>query len=70
MTTFDRREESFENKYAHDEELRFRAIARRNRRLGAWAAEKLGKPAAEAEAYFKESDGGGSRRGRGRGPHS
>ena len=52
MTTFDRREESFEKKYAHDEELRFRATARRNKRLAAWAAEKLGK--ADADAYFKE----------------
>ena len=54
MTTFDRREESFENKYAHDEELRFRATARRNKRLAAWAAEKLGKPVSEAEGYFKD----------------
>ncbi len=54
MTTFDRREESFEKKFAHDEELRFRAVARRNRRLAAWAAEKLGKPAADVEAYFKD----------------
>ena len=52
MTTFDRREEGFENKFAHDEELKFRALARRNKRLAAWAAEKLGK--ADAEAYFKE----------------
>ena len=54
MTTFDRREESFESKYAHDEELRFRATARRNKRLAAWAIEKLGKPASEADAYFRE----------------
>ncbi len=53
MTTFDRREESFEKKFAHDEELRFRATAKRNRKLAAWAAEKLGKPASEADAYFK-----------------
>ena len=52
MTTFDRREESFEKKYAHDEDLRFRATARRNKRLAAWAAEKLGKP--DPAAYFKE----------------
>jgi hypothetical protein len=51
MTTFDRREESFENKYAHDEELKFRAVARRNKRLAAWAAEKLGKDAGD---YFKQ----------------
>jgi hypothetical protein len=54
MTTFDRREDGFESKFAHDEQLRFRATARRNRRLAAWAAEKLGKPASEADAYFKE----------------
>ena len=54
MTTFDRREESFEKKYAHDEEPRFRAGARRNKRLAAWANEKLGKPASEADAYFKQ----------------
>jgi hypothetical protein len=52
MTTFDRREESFEKKFAHDEELKFRAIAKRNRRLALWAAEKLGR--SDAEAYFKE----------------
>ncbi|MDE2364096.1 MAG: DUF1476 domain-containing protein [Hyphomicrobiales bacterium] len=52
MTTFDRREEGFENRFAHDEELRFRAVARRNKRLAAWAAEKLGKT--DADAYFKE----------------
>lgn len=54
MTTFDKREDSFEKKFAHDEELLFRATARRNRRLAVWAAEKLGKPAADADAYFKE----------------
>lgn len=53
MTTFDRREDSFEKKFAHDEELRFRATAKRNRKLAAWAVEKLGRPAAEADAYFK-----------------
>ena len=54
MTTFDRREDSFEKKFAHDEELRFRATAKRNKKLAAWAAEKLGKPASESDAYFKE----------------
>lgn len=54
MTTFDRREDSFEKKYAHDEELLFRATARRNKRLAAWANEKLGKPASDADGYFKE----------------
>ena len=38
MTTFDKREESFEGKFAHDEELRFKAMARRNKLLGLWAA--------------------------------
>ena len=42
MTTFGKREEGFEKKFAHDEELRFKASARRNRLLGQWAAEKLG----------------------------
>ncbi|MFV0279431.1 MAG: DUF1476 domain-containing protein [Rhodoblastus sp.] len=54
MTTFDKREDSFEKKFAHDEELRFRATARRNRLLAAWAAEKLGKQPGDADAYFKE----------------
>ncbi|MDJ1159578.1 DUF1476 domain-containing protein [Chelatococcus sp. SYSU_G07232] len=53
MTTFDNREAAFENKFAHDEELRFKATARRNKLLGLWAAEKLGKQGAEAEAYAK-----------------
>ena len=42
MTTFDKRKEGFEKQFAHDEELRFKATARRNRLLGLWAAEKLG----------------------------
>src|SRR5213593_4149960 len=54
MTTFDKREEGFEKKFAHDEELRFKANARRNKLLGLWAAEKLGLTGAEAEAYAKE----------------
>jgi hypothetical protein len=53
MTTFDKREEGFEKKFAHDEELRFKATARRNKLLGMWAAEKLGLKDAEAEAYAK-----------------
>lgn len=51
MTTFDSREQGFEAKFAHDEELRFKATARRNRMLGAWAAEKLGLTGADAAAY-------------------
>jgi hypothetical protein len=53
MTTFDNRKDAFENKFAHDEELRFKATARRNKLLGLWAAEKLGKSGADAEAYAK-----------------
>jgi hypothetical protein len=53
MTTFDKREEGFERQFAHDEELRFRATARRNRLLGLWAAEKLGKQGADADTYAK-----------------
>ena len=48
------REESFERKFAHDEELRFKAAARRNKALGLWAAEKLGKSGADADAYARE----------------
>jgi hypothetical protein len=51
MTTFDKREEAFEQQFAHDEELRFKATARRNKMLGLWAAEKLGLAGAEADSY-------------------
>jgi hypothetical protein len=54
MTTFDKREEGFEKKFAHDEELKFKANARRNKLLGMWAAEKLGMTGPAAEAYAKE----------------
>ena len=54
MTTFDKREDAFEAKFARDEELRFKAEARRNKLLGLWAAEKLGKTGPDAEAYAKE----------------
>jgi hypothetical protein len=54
MTTFDKREEGFEKQFARDEELRFKATARRNKILGLWAAEKLGLTGAQAEAYAKE----------------
>lgn len=53
MSTFDQRKDAFENKFAHDEELRFKATARRNKLLGLWAAEKLGKSGTEADAYAK-----------------
>jgi hypothetical protein len=53
MTTFDDRKNAFEKKFAHDEELRFKAMARRNKLFGLWAAGRLGKTGAEAEAYAK-----------------
>jgi hypothetical protein len=53
-TTFDKREEGFEKKFAHDEELRFKATARRNKMLGLWVAEKLGLSGEAANAYAKE----------------
>lgn len=54
MTTFDKREEGFEKKFAHDEELKFKAYARRNKLLGLWAAEKLGVTGDDANAYAKD----------------
>lgn len=54
MTTFDKREEGFEKKFAHDEELKFKAYARRNKLLGLWAAAQLGKSGPDAEAYAKD----------------
>jgi hypothetical protein len=54
MTSFDKREEAFEWQFAHDEELKFKAVARRNRMLGLWAAEQLGLTGAEADAYANE----------------
>jgi hypothetical protein len=54
MTTFDKREDDFEKRFAHDEELRFKAISRRNKLLGLWAAEKLGLKDAAADAYVKD----------------
>jgi len=53
MTTFDKREEGFEKKFAHDEELRFKAMARRNKLLGLWVAEKLGIAGEDAATYAK-----------------
>ncbi|MDB5507986.1 MAG: hypothetical protein JWL93_455 [Hyphomicrobiales bacterium] len=53
MSSFDKRGDSFEKKFAHDEELRFKAMARRNKLLGMWAAEKLGKTGADADAYAR-----------------
>ena len=54
MSTFDKREEGFEKKFAHDEELQFKAMARRNKLLGLWAAGILGKTGPDADAYAKE----------------
>jgi len=51
MTTFDDRENAYENMFAHDEEMKFKAAARTAKLLGLWAAELLGKPADEASAY-------------------
>ncbi len=54
MTSFNDRERAFENKFAHDQEMMFKAVARRNKKLGLWAAGLLGKAGDEAEAYAME----------------
>jgi len=54
MSTFDDRENAFEAKYAHDEDMKFKAEARGNKLMGLWVAEILGKSGDEAEAYAKE----------------
>jgi len=54
MSDFSDREKGFERKFVMDEELRFKATVRRNKLVGLWAAEKLGKSGADAEAYAKE----------------
>ncbi|MDK3074171.1 DUF1476 domain-containing protein [Sedimentitalea sp. JM2-8] len=53
MTTFDDRENAFEAKYAHDEEMTFKAVARRNKLTGLWAAGLLGKSGSDADDYAK-----------------
>jgi hypothetical protein len=58
MTTFDKREEGFEKKFAIDEEQKFKAEARRNRLLGLWAAEKLGITGEAAVTYAREAVAG------------
>ncbi|HLI98213.1 MAG TPA: DUF1476 domain-containing protein [Bradyrhizobium sp.] len=58
MTTFDKREEAFEKKFALDEAQKFKAEARRNRLLGIWAAEKLGLSGEAASAYARETVAG------------
>ncbi len=54
MSGFDKREEGFESKFAHDADLRFKAEARRNKLVGAWAADLMGMSGDEAEAYGKD----------------
>ena len=54
MAGFNEREKGFENKFKHDEEMRFKASARRNKLVGLWAAEQMGLSGAEADAYAKE----------------
>ncbi len=54
MTTFDKREKVFEDKYKHDQDLQFKVEVRRNKLLGLWMAELLGLSGADAEAYAKE----------------
>ena len=54
MSTFDEREKGFETKFKRDQELDFTVMARRNKLLGLWAAEKMGIDGADAETYAKE----------------
>jgi hypothetical protein len=54
MTTFDDRERAFETKFARDEEMQFRILARRNRLLGEWAARQMGLSEAETDGYARE----------------
>ena len=54
MTTFDDREKAFETKFAHDAEMQFKAEARRNKLLGLWAADLMGKSGDDAADYAKE----------------
>ncbi|PIE09145.1 MAG: aldolase [Rhodobacterales bacterium] len=54
MTTFDDRESAFESKFAHDEEMQFKAEARANRKLAEWAGALLGKTADDMEGYVRE----------------
>ncbi len=53
MTTFDNRENAFENKFAHDADMQFKITARRNKLVGQWAAEKMGLTPEETDAYAK-----------------
>ena len=54
MTQFSDRERAFETKFAHDEDMKFRITARRNRLLGEWAARQMGLTDAESESYAKD----------------
>lgn len=54
MSSFNDREKAFESKFAHDQELKFKATARRNKLLGTWAAEQMGLSGDEAQAYVSE----------------
>jgi len=54
MSGFDKRREGYESKFANDQDLKFKATARRNKLLGLWAAEKLGISGEAADAYAKE----------------
>jgi len=54
MSTFDEREKGFEKKFEHDQELQFRAEARRNKLMGLWAADLMGITGADADAYAQE----------------
>lgn len=54
MGSFDDRERAFETKFAHDEEMKFRVLARRNRLLGEWAARKMGLSQEETASYAKD----------------
>lgn len=54
MVSMEERERAFENKYVRDEETKFRAMARRNKLLGLWVAEKIGKKDEDAEAYARD----------------
>lgn len=54
MSGFDKRREGYESKFAHDQDLKFKATARRNKLIGLWAAEKMGLTDAAADEYAKE----------------
>jgi len=55
MTMFDERERAFEQMFVHEEEMRFRALARRNKMVGAWASRQLGLPEKDAAAYIQQT---------------